>query len=148
VGGEHTTKRRKPRRTASKTISQETAGIERKEPHKTAIGSSPLSPRAKLANLQRPAAVGAGSTILSLQRPAAFAFFFSPAAGPAFSPSSFASRPLSLRLYSSKKKSKKMPPKKAPVQEKVLLGRPGNNLKSGIVCEESHSPASLFFLDP
>lgn len=26
-----------------------------------------------------------------------------------------------------------MPPKKAVQEEKVLLGRPGNNLKSGIV---------------
>lgn len=45
---------------------------------------------------------------------------------------------LSRRCYSSKKKKAskaKMPPKKAVVQEKVLLGRPGNNLKSGIVCE-------------
>lgn len=39
-----------------------------------------------------------------------------------------------------------MPPKKAPVQEKVLLGRPGNNLKSGIVCE--HVPTSFFFFFP
>lgn len=31
-------------------------------------------------------------------------------------------------------KAKKMPPKKAPAQEKkVLLGRPSNNLKIGIV---------------
>jgi obg-like ATPase 1 len=29
-----------------------------------------------------------------------------------------------------------MPPKKEVKQEKVLLGRPGNNLKSGIVCED------------
>jgi obg-like ATPase 1 len=29
-----------------------------------------------------------------------------------------------------------MPPKKEVKQEKVLLGRPGNNLKSGIVCEK------------
>lgn len=36
-----------------------------------------------------------------------------------------------------------MPPKKAPVQEKVMLGRPGNNLKSGIVCE--HVPTYFFF---
>jgi obg-like ATPase 1 len=26
-----------------------------------------------------------------------------------------------------------MPPKKAAVEEKILLGRPGNSLKSGIV---------------
>jgi len=42
-----------------------------------------------------------------------------------------------------------MPPKKAPVQEKVLLGRPGNNLKSGIVCE--HVPTfffAIFFQPP
>jgi hypothetical protein len=52
--------------------------------------------------------------------------------------------PLFCRFYSSKKKkSSKMPPKKAQVQEKVLLGRPGNNLKSGIVCEQRPHP--LFF---
>lgn len=30
-------------------------------------------------------------------------------------------------------KSRKMPPKKQVVEEKIPLGRPGNNLKSGIV---------------
>lgn len=30
-----------------------------------------------------------------------------------------------------------MAPKKDAVPEKVLLGRPGNNLKSGIVCEQN-----------
>lgn len=50
------------------------------------------------------------------------------------------------RAYSSKKKkNKKMPPKKNVVQEKVLLGRPGNNLKSGIVCE--HDPSCLLLLN-
>jgi hypothetical protein len=29
-----------------------------------------------------------------------------------------------------------MPPKKAVKEEKVLLGRPGNNLKAGIVREQ------------
>jgi hypothetical protein len=29
-----------------------------------------------------------------------------------------------------------MPPKKAVKEEKILLGRPGNSLKSGIVCRE------------
>ena len=38
------------------------------------------------------------------------------------------------RSYSTKK-PKKMPPKKAVKEEKLLLGRPGNNLKSGIVRE-------------
>jgi hypothetical protein len=36
----------------------------------------------------------------------------------------------STRTYAKKK----MPPKKAVKEEKILLGRPGNNLKSGIVC--------------
>lgn len=50
------------------------------------------------------------------------------------------------RFYSSKKKkSNKMPPKKQQVQEKVLLGRPGNNLKSGIVCELGPHPFFFFF---
>lgn len=32
-------------------------------------------------------------------------------------------------------KARKMPPKKAVKEEKILLGRPGNNLKSGIVSQ-------------
>lgn len=43
----------------------------------------------------------------------------------------------SVRTYASAKK-KKMPPKKQVKEEKILLGRPGNSLKSGIVSE---SPA-------
>lgn len=38
---------------------------------------------------------------------------------------------VSTRAYA--KKARKMPPKKAVKEEKILLGRPGNNLKSGIV---------------
>lgn len=38
---------------------------------------------------------------------------------------------ISTRHYS--KRRTKMPPKKAVQEEKILLGRPGNNLKSGIV---------------
>ncbi|KAL4976735.1 P-loop containing nucleoside triphosphate hydrolase protein [Aspergillus desertorum] len=37
-----------------------------------------------------------------------------------------------------------MPPKKASVQEKVLLGRPGNNLKSGIVGLANVGKSTLF----
>ena len=33
---------------------------------------------------------------------------------------------------------RKMPPKKAVKEDKILLGRPGNNLKSGIVCRGSN----------
>lgn len=60
------------------------------------------------------------------------------AAGPALSPYSKSSSrvaltPLQRRTYAKKKK---MPPKKAVKEEKVYLGRPGNNLKSGIVCRE------------
>jgi len=40
---------------------------------------------------------------------------------------------------------RKMPPKKVVKEEKIPLGRPGNNLKSGIVCRaatsSSHEPA-------
>jgi hypothetical protein len=39
-----------------------------------------------------------------------------------------------VRTYASAKK-KKMPPKKAVKEEKLLLGRPGNSLTSGIVSE-------------
>jgi obg-like ATPase 1 len=35
------------------------------------------------------------------------------------------------------KKPNRMPPKKAVKEEKLLLGRPGNSLKSGIVCSFS-----------
>jgi obg-like ATPase 1 len=42
-----------------------------------------------------------------------------------------------VRTYASAKKQK-MPPKKQVKEEKILLGRPGNSLKSGIVSE---SPA-------
>lgn len=42
-----------------------------------------------------------------------------------------------VRTYASKSK-KKMPPKKAVKEEKILLGRPGNNLKSGIVCSTTN----------
>lgn len=41
-----------------------------------------------------------------------------------------------------------MPPKKAAVQEKVLLGRPGNNLKSGIVCEQDPTKLLIFSSAP
>lgn len=47
-------------------------------------------------------------------------------------------------FYSSKKKSNKMP-KKQQVQERIPLGRPGNNLKSGIVCERGPHPFFPFF---
>jgi hypothetical protein len=39
------------------------------------------------------------------------------------------------RTYASAPKKKKMPPKKAVKEEKLPLGRPGNNLKTGIVSE-------------
>lgn len=37
-----------------------------------------------------------------------------------------------------------MPPKKEVVQEKVLLGRPGNSLKSGIVGLANVGKSTLF----
>ena len=40
---------------------------------------------------------------------------------------------ISTRSYSQRTKRNRMPPKKAVQEEKILLGRPGNNLKSGIV---------------
>ena len=40
---------------------------------------------------------------------------------------------LALTTVRTYAKSKKMPPKKAVKEEKILLGRPGNSLKSGIV---------------
>ncbi|KAJ8603188.1 hypothetical protein MRB53_042241 [Persea americana] len=39
-----------------------------------------------------------------------------------------------------------MPPKKAVKEEKLLLGRPGNNLKSGIVCGSVEVINTLFLL--
>jgi obg-like ATPase 1 len=41
-------------------------------------------------------------------------------------------------------RGKRMPPKKAVKEEKILLGRPGNNLKSGIVCLFSIGNLKLF----
>lgn len=37
-----------------------------------------------------------------------------------------------------------MPPKKQVVEEKILLGRPGNNLKSGIVGLANVGKSTLF----
>jgi len=49
---------------------------------------------------------------------------------------------LSTRHYS---KRRTMPPKKAVKEEKILLGRPGNNLKSGIVgCLLNHALLPCF----
>ncbi|KAH3979793.1 hypothetical protein HBH98_173910 [Parastagonospora nodorum] len=48
-----------------------------------------------------------------------------------------------VRTYASAKK-KKMPPKKAVKEEKVLLGRPGNSLKSGIVGLANVGKSTLF----
>jgi hypothetical protein len=50
------------------------------------------------------------------------------------------------RPYSSKRKSK-MPPKKVVKEEKILLGRPGNNLKSGIVCENLPVQRVVYVID-
>ena len=65
--------------------------------------------------------------------------FPEPAAGPAFTVC-FVHTLRRQPIYSptsSQRRSyakRKMPPKKAVKEEKILLGRPGNNLKSGIVC--------------
>lgn len=45
-----------------------------------------------------------------------------------------------------------MAPKKEQAPEKIPLGRPGNNLKSGIVCEHNSTPQQstliiLYLLD-
>lgn len=66
------------------------------------------------------------------------------AAGSAFQQSSFCQLEVFARANSLglcrvqvrtnvSKSKRKMPPKKAVKEEKILLGRPGNNLKSGIV---------------
>jgi hypothetical protein len=47
------------------------------------------------------------------------------------------------RSYAKAKKAK-MPPKKAAVEEKIPLGRPGNNLKSGIVGLANVGKSTLF----
>jgi ribosome biogenesis GTPase A len=46
-----------------------------------------------------------------------------------------------IRTYA---KSRKMPPKKAVKEEKILLGRPGNSLKSGIVGLANVGKSTLF----
>lgn len=39
-----------------------------------------------------------------------------------------------------------MPPKKAVKEEKILLGRPGNNLKSGIVCRQMSTEQTILWV--
>ena len=46
---------------------------------------------------------------------------------------------LSRQGLTSSSKRKRMPPKKAVKEEKILLGRPGNSLKSGIVRRDTSS---------
>ena len=41
-------------------------------------------------------------------------------------------------------KHRRMPPKKTAKEEKILLGRPGNNLKSGIVGLANVGKSTLF----
>jgi obg-like ATPase 1 len=75
--------------------------------------------------------------------------FFRPAASTAsnieFSASSilptFRISLTTVRTYAKKK----MPPKKVVKEEKVLLGRPGNSLKSGIVSTRPISQAGITF---
>jgi len=73
------------------------------------------------------------------------------AAGPALQPcagfirlstSPFLSQSTQRRFYAKRKG--KMPPKKAVKEEKVLLGRPGNSLKSGIVGLANVGKSTLF----
>jgi hypothetical protein len=88
------------------------------------------------------ALISSGLTRIS-NIPAAFTFFLlfhSPllrcstrAAGLPFASSLVSHTPLSLRTFASRTRNKKMPPKKEVKEKKILLGRPGNNLKSGIV---------------
>lgn len=78
------------------------------------------------------------ATTSSLLRPTHFFSSVSRAFSPPAASSAFQTRRvlsctfvlLSSRSYSKKKK---MPPKKQAEPEKILLGRPGNSLKSGIV---------------
>lgn len=60
------------------------------------------------------------------------------AAGPAFEPCSSHTQRVAFVLLTSTQRrgyaKRRMPPKKEVKQEKVYLGRPGNSLKSGIVC--------------
>ena len=74
--------------------------------------------------------------------------FDKPAAGSAFTLCLLSTLALSSRhfLTSVQRRSyakRKMPPKKAVKEEKILLGRPGNNLKSGIVCTDPDQAVSL-----
>ena len=55
------------------------------------------------------------------------------AASPALRPTVVCRREDFKNTRRSYAKGRRMPPKKAVKEEKVLLGRPGNNLKSGIV---------------
>lgn len=59
------------------------------------------------------------------------------------SPAKFFISFTTVRTYASAPKKKKMPPKKQVQEVKIPLGRPGNNLKTGIVSE---SPMQLCFV--
>jgi hypothetical protein len=84
-----------------------------------------------------PVSFSFSSLIPTIYRPAASTACSFSSFLPATSPRKFCIAFTTVRTYASAKKPK-MPPKKAVKEEKVLLGRPGNSLKSGIVSE---SPA-------
>lgn len=100
------------------------------------------------------------STITRLHLPSLFTSsvctLFPRAAGPAFEPHVQPASVLYIRFpsttptaqsftTSSARNRRKMPPKKKEEEKKVLLGRPGNSLKSGIVrtIQPHTSPSAL-----
>ena len=64
----------------------------------------------------------------------------SPRSAPLLRPSSTAFRTFSASTVGHRSR---MPPKKKEEEKKVLLGRPGNSLKSGIVCRSIPSTVNL-----
>ena len=106
--------------------------------------SNPLAPSLSYTTFSRGRPVTAHSfifaTISSALAPLSFLSRVS-AAGPAFatahlrfcwSANTKAQSFVPVRTYAKRR----MPPKKVVKEEKILLGRPGNNLKSGIVCRD------------
>jgi hypothetical protein len=61
-------------------------------------------------------------------------FAASTAIGPIFSLHTPPNYTSAQKRHASRGKGRNMPPKKKEEEKKILLGRPGNSLKSGIVC--------------
>jgi hypothetical protein len=76
--------------------------------------------------------------------PSLLPFLNKSAARSAAAPYDLFSCTISITFKRTYAKHRRMPPKKAVKEEKILLGRPGNNLKSGIVGLANVGKSTLF----